>query len=298
MTKLLLKIAGVDEATLRQCPPHDWDNARAVGEIMIFTWLYLAALFAMISHHLFAASGQIRPELLLASMGIATFITLIDSYMIMRSGWHLSGIEELKRGGLDISGGALARLKARFFLAIRILLSIGIAQLTAIFLSLILFGADIAARIEAPYLQANARLIANATTLVDGGIQRATEAVTAQSAQVAALSAQVTALRQNAIDPSSRDPQMRQAESEEAQLVTRQGKVEDELQSAETFASNELAGIKGDSSNSGQVGDGPRHRAAIEQVASAKSSCSRKRQSAGCRTQSARRSPQAAGVWR
>jgi hypothetical protein len=271
LTKMLLKIAGVDEATLLQCPPHDWDNARAVGEIMICTWLYLAALFAMISQHLFAASGQIRPELVLTSMAIASFITLIDSYMIMRSGWHLSGIEELKRGGLDISGGAVARMKAGFFLTIRILLSIGIAQLTAIFLSLIIFGADIAARIEGPYLQANARLTSNATALVDGGIQRATEAVTVQSAQVAALSAQVTALRQNAIDPSSRDPQMRQAEEEVAQLLTRQAKSEDEMQSAETFASNELAGIKSDAGNSGQVGDGPRHRAAIEQVANAKS---------------------------
>jgi len=51
---------------------------------------------------------------------------LIDSYMVMRSGWHLSGIEQLKRGGIDVSGGPWARIKATIFLAVRIALSIGL----------------------------------------------------------------------------------------------------------------------------------------------------------------------------
>jgi hypothetical protein len=139
--KFLIRLAGADEETLRRCPPQDWDNVRAVGELMICTWLYQTGLFSVITHRLFAPPGQIRPELVLISMFGASFISLIDSYMVMRSGWHLSGIEELKRGGIDVSGGPLARIKANIFLAIRILLSIGIAQLTAIFLSIIIFAA-------------------------------------------------------------------------------------------------------------------------------------------------------------
>ena len=269
-TKFLLMIAGVDEATLAHCPPHDWGVARAVGVIMICVWLYQATVFSVVCHRLFAAPGQIRPDLVLASMFIATFIMMIDSYMVMRSNWHLSGIAELKRGGLDISGGPLARIKAAFFLTIRILLSIALAQLTAIFFSLIIFDTDIVPRIESIYQQANAPLIAATTARVDAEIQRATEAVTAASAQVDGLSAQITALRQNTIDPSANDPQLQQAQQEITQLLAEKAKADEELRAAETFASNELAGVKGASGNSGRVGHGAIYQAAVERVANAK----------------------------
>lgn len=270
VTKFLITLPGVDEETLRLCPQHDWDNARAVGVLMVCTWLYQASLFFIIGYRLFAAPGQIRPDLALVAGGLATFIMSIDSYMVMRSGWHLSGIAELKRGGVDISGGPLARIKAGVFLTIRILLSINLAQLTAIFFSLIIFDADIAARIESTYRQANAPLIAEATARVDAEIQRATEAVTTASAQLAALSAQITALRQNTIDPSANDPQLQQAQQEITQLLAEKAKADEELRTAETFASNELAGVKGASGNSGRMGHGPIHQAAVERVANAK----------------------------
>lgn len=268
--RLCNKLAGVDEETLRHCPTHDWDNVRAVAEIMIFTWLYQAALFFIISQRLFGTPGQFRPEFMLVAMFIASFILLIDSYMIMRTGWHLSGIEELKRGGLDVSGGPAARIKAGCFLAIRIFLSVCLAQLTAIFLSMLVYGSDISARIENVYLQANASLLANATALVDGEIKRATDAVAAESQANAALSAQVTALRQNDIDPSVNNPQMQQAQKEVTELVAQKAKADDDLRNAETFAANELAGIKGAAGNSGRPGNGVRRKAAVEEVENAK----------------------------
>jgi hypothetical protein len=240
-TKLIFKITGVDEETLRLCPPHDWDNVRAIGEIMICTWLYQCALFFIIGDRLFASPGQIRPDVALAAMFIATFIMAIDSYMIMRSGWHLSGIEELKRGGLDVAGGTLARVKAAVFLAIRVALSIGLAQLTAIFVALLIFGADIDARLSERYREANAPLIATATEFVDGAIGRATAAVTAQSEHVASLTAQATTVRQNEIE----SPQVQEAQREVARLIEENAKAEQDVKTAETFATNEMAGIKG-----------------------------------------------------
>jgi hypothetical protein len=264
-TKFILKITGVDEETLRQCPPQDWDNVRAIGEIMICTWLYQCALFYIIGDRLFAEAGQIRPDVALAAMFIATFIMAIDSYMIMRSGWHLSGIEELKRGGLDVAGGTLARAKAAVFLAIRIALSIGLAQLTAIFVALLIFGADIDARLLDKYREANAPLIATATTLVDGAIGRATAAATAQSDHVASLTAQATTVRQNEIE----SPQVQEAQREVARLIEENAKAEQDVKTAETFATNEMAGIRGANSNSGQAGRGPRYRAAMDQLTGA-----------------------------
>lgn len=268
--RLFLHIAAADEETLRLCPQHDWDNVRAVAQLMICTWFYQTLLFSIVSNRLFSAPGQVLPQLLLASAFLASFILLIDSYMVMRSGWHLSGIQELKRGGIDISGGIGPRLKAGFFLAIRITLSIGIAQLTAIFMSLLIFGSDITARLEEANRNANNALMSTTTALVDGELQRATDAVQAESAQDTALAAQVTALRQDQVDPSSGDAQVQMAQQEVTQLLTQKAAADQTLQQAETFASDELGGIKGTPDNSGIPGDGPRRQAALEAVDNAK----------------------------
>ncbi len=266
LTKLLHKIAGIDEHTMRACPPSDWDNASMIGAIMILSWIYQTALFAVVGHQLFAARGQIRPDVLMASMFLATFILFIDSYMVMRAGWYSSGLSELKRaGGLDISGGPAARIKSGVFLSIRILLSVGLAQLTAIFVGLLIFSADVNAPIEKDYLQANGHLIEEATKLVDGGIRRATDAVTAQSVHVAEVSAQLRAVRQNEIA----DP-VHQAEQELTQLIARKAKADDDVRNAETFATNEAGGIRGAAGNSGRPGYGARYRAAAEQATNAK----------------------------
>ena len=268
--RMALHIAGVDEETLQLCPEHDWNNVYAVTALMICTWLYQTGLFVVISHRLFAAPGQFRPELLLASAFLASFILLIDSYMVMRSGWHLSGIAELKRGGIDISGGIGARLKAGLFLSIRIILSIGIAQLTAIFLSLLIFGSDTNSRLREINLNANASLTSTATALVDGEIQRAADAVTAESTQEAALAAQVTALRQDQIDPASGDAQVQMAQQEVTQLLAEKAADDQAVQQAEAFSTDELGGVRGAPANSGVAGAGPRYQAAMDAVENAK----------------------------
>jgi len=58
------------------------------------------------------------------------------------------------------------------FLGIRITLSVAIAQLTGIFVSLLIFSHDIDSPIQTAWLNANAGLIKKAATLVDTGIER------------------------------------------------------------------------------------------------------------------------------
>jgi len=267
--KACMKIASADEATLRLCPPHDLSHVKATAELLVCTMLYQATLFAIISHRLFASPGEVRPTLILGSLFVAGFIMLIDAFCVIGSQWHLSGIEEFKRGGLDISGGPVARIKSRIFLLCRILLSIALAQLTAVFVSILVFQADISAETQRVYLQDNAHLIAGATALVDNDIRRASDAVSSQSARVDALSGQVTALRQNEIDPSE-NPETRQAQEEVAQLLVEKQKADDAVLAAKIFATNELGGIKGTDGNSGLAGNGPRHKAALQQIANAK----------------------------
>lgn len=270
ITRFLYKIAAVDLETLRRCPRHDWDNARAVAEIQLCVWGYQTALLSLIGHLLFAAPGQIRPAIIAGAAFIATFVLLIDSYMVMRSGWHFSGIASLKRAGIDISGGVGARVKAGIFLVIRLLLAVAISALVAIFLGLLVFGRDIEARVQEGYAKANAELISQVTAQVDGEIGQEAEAEKAQAARVQALSAQVAAARDGELNPFANDPRVKAAREEIAQILARQAKAEDELHNAEAFATNELGGVKGATGNSGQAGDGPRHKAAVEQAANAR----------------------------
>jgi hypothetical protein len=270
LDRVAMQAAFADEATLRICPPADLQHVKATAALLIGTTIYQALLFTLIAYSLFASPGQWRLDLVLGAAFLALFIQRIDAFCVIGSQWHLSGIEEIKRGGLDIYGGLKARIKAGVFLALRILLSIGLAQLTAVFVSLLVFHADIAARNQARYLERNRPLTAEATTLVDGEIRRATEAVTDQGARIAALSTQVTALRQEQIDPAADAPEMQQTQQEITQLLDQRTKADDAVRSAEAFAADELAGIKRVAGNSGVIGIGPKRRAAEEEVANTK----------------------------
>lgn len=267
--KLLMKIAGVTEERLAQCPQEDWDNVRAIGEIQICVWLYQTGLFSLIGHRLFAAPGQIRPDIILLAAFLATMITAIDSYVIMRSGWHLEGLKALARGGLDIAGGALARVKAAIFLCVRIALSVGLAQLMAVFAGIIVYAADIGAKIQASDLMANAHLVGPATALVDASIKRTTDAVATQTKRVDDLGGQVTALRQVEIDPSAGNPEIQDAEREVARITAEKTSADNAVQAAETREANEFGGIKRPGT-SGKPGYGLAWRAAAQETKNAK----------------------------
>ena len=270
LTRLLARTAGADTETLAKCPKRDHDTLGAVGWIMLFTAAYQTSLFTVVGHRLFSAPGRIDPVIVGVSAFVALFILQIDAFTIMRSGWHLNGIAELKRGGLDISGGLMARVKASCLLVIRILLALGIAQLTAIFVSILVFGHDIDARIDSDNLQVNAPLVATATARADADIQRQRDDVTAVKADIAAREGEAEALRKREAELLAAEPKLQAQEDEITGLVAAKAKADDELQAAQGYAINEAAGIKGAPSNSGQVGEGILFRAASEKAANAK----------------------------
>jgi hypothetical protein len=263
---LWLKIVGVDKETLQQCPEQDWQSVAAMGTIMLCTFIYQSGVFALISHQLFALAGEFRPELVVVSLFLAWFVLEVDSYQLMRGGWFRSGVRALRDGGIDIGGSIFSRIGAGISLTVRIALSIGLTQLTAIFVALLVFASDIESRNQDTWSRGNHDQIIEATTFVDAGIKRATEPVATATARVSSLSAQVAALRQMEVDPSASDPRIQQSQQELAQLVAQKAKVDEELRAAETFMSNELAGIKGAAGNSGRPGPGVRRKAATEQV--------------------------------
>jgi hypothetical protein len=269
-TKLLTMIAGVDDETLRQCPPQDLSSIKAVSVLLLGTFFYSATIFSAIAHRLFAEPGHVDFRMIATSVAIAMFIIAIDSYVFLRCSWFESGVTELARGGLDISGGSNARIKGTVFLAVRVGLSLCLALLTGTFFSLIVFDKDIQARIETTYQAANAAIVREATTLVDAEIKRTTDAVSAETVQIAALSTQITSLRQNEIDSVPNNPDLQPAQREIDQFLVQKAEADAAVLKAQSFEASELGGIKQSADNSGHAGDGPRHKAALQEVENAR----------------------------
>jgi Domain of unknown function (DUF4407) len=270
LTKILIWIAGAPEQVLRQSPARDLTPIRATAWLMIATLLYQAALFTLISEELFDPQREMLPVAVLAALALSTFIGLIDRYAVVISGFHHEGLTELARGGIDVRGGGFARFKLAFFLMARIgVLSVGLALLCGLFVSLLIFSGDIRSRLEHEFQRENGALIAEQTTLVNSQIKRTGDAVNDQMAQVEVLSRQVDTIRQIAIDPLAGNAAIQQAEHEDQNLLDQSGKVEQEIQADQTFAANEFGGIQG-AGNSGRPGYGVRFRAAMQKVTDAK----------------------------
>ena len=266
LAKLSLKICGVDQDILSQCPQRDWNAIKATGEIFVCTFLYQAGLYILIGHQLFAAPGEIRPDIIIVGLFLATFILRVDAWMFVHSVWEQAGLHELWRGGIDCGRGTLAAVKTGAFLAVRIVLAVGNAQLTAVFFGLLVFAGDINSRLQDDYLKANSHLLAQATTVVNDTTTRATDALNKQAAVAEKLSNQVSTLQQGLVDPAVLDPEYQQAQRELQQLLDEKTKADQKLQSSQAFAANEYGGIRGDTGNSGRPGRGLRYRAAMELV--------------------------------
>ena len=266
LTRFVIRLTGADEPTLAMCPERDLDNVKAIAFLMIAVWIYQSSLFAIIAHLVLAAGAIIRPELVAGALLIATIILLVDSYTIMRSSWHLHGISELKRGGIDISGGIGAQIKNWLFLAVRLALAVILAQLTAIFLSLLLFHNDVAAELDRTYQRQNAALFAEAAACVDAEIDVATTRVEATGNHITALQQEIEKRRGINVAETVDHSRLQAARARVAQLAQQKLIADQRLAAATEFASDELLGIKRAPGNTGKAGRGPARDAAEEKV--------------------------------
>src|SRR5262245_52600159 len=123
LRKAVLKVAAVDEDILRNCPLRDVHNALTIGWLLIIIWIWQSVLFSMVGHMMLARSGEWRFDVIAGAMLIATVILLVDSYVIVRSSWHLQGLAELKRGGLEFPEPVGAKIKNGLFITVRLKIS-------------------------------------------------------------------------------------------------------------------------------------------------------------------------------
>lgn len=267
--RFLFILAGRDLGIMKRSPPPDHTNAYTIGLLIVLNWAYVTWLFSALGMNLLA-DGRFRLDVLGVCAFLASYLVAIDVYAFNHSGDHQNGLRELKRGGLDLMGGAAESLRSYGYLAVRLVLSFGLAQLSAIAFALLWYGADISAQIDAIYQSRNAVLTEQMTSSVQADLKRLSDDRAGQAEHVKGLEAQVTALRQAVIDPSAGDPQVQEDQHELDQLLDQRTKAQDEIAKAEAFATSELGGVVSAAGNSGVAGAGPRYRAAMQRVADAK----------------------------
>lgn len=169
-TRFQFRVAGVDVDVMGECPDRDISNVKTVAWLLMAVWVWQFALFTAVAHMMLARQGELRPELFAAGAVLASVILLIDSYVIVRSSWSLQGIKELARGGLEIPSTTWASIKNGLFVLLRVLVTIGMAQLLALFLAILMFGKDIQADLDRRFRELNGPLIAKITDQVDRSI--------------------------------------------------------------------------------------------------------------------------------
>ena len=262
-------LAGVDPEILARCPARDVGNVRTVTGLLLGVWLWQSALFAMVGHMMLARPGEISVAIVLAGVGLATIMLLIDSYVIVRSSWTFQGLAELKRGGLEIPGTLGAKAKNGVFFLVRLFVSLVMAQLMAVFLGILLFSKDIAADLDRQYHELNSSLISAQAEKLDARIAGLRKEQGNIAEQVKSLEDEKQGLRRNVLNPLADDPEIRIAVARAEELGDEKANAEQELSQARAFATNELAGIKGAPGNTGIVGSGPVRRAAEERIRNA-----------------------------
>src|SRR5262249_55921272 len=161
------------------------------------------SLFTLVGHMMLARPGEWNLLIAAGGVTLATVVLLVDSYVIVRSSWHLQGITELKRCGLAITGTAAARIKNGAFVIVRLGLSLVLAQLVAIFLSILLFEKDISGDLQRQHHHANHAIVARASSQVDGNLAKLQGEHKDILARLRQLADEEASLRKTSIDPAS-----------------------------------------------------------------------------------------------
>jgi hypothetical protein len=190
----LLMAGGVHPQTMiERCGTQEIFNTKIRGAILILSCLFTALSFCTVAH-LAVGSGSFSFGLALASVGLAALIGTTDNYVWYCSSIYSQGLTELANAGLQIQAPVNSS-STRLVFALRVLQGATLGLLSGLFLTVAANITDINARIESDYLYENRFAAAEVSKPIDAEIARASDAVTAQNAQVGALTRQVVALQ-------------------------------------------------------------------------------------------------------
>jgi Domain of unknown function (DUF4407) len=270
LIRFLLWIVGVDKKILAtQCRPQDVSTIAAQGALLIGSISLTAGILILISHRLFGEPGHLDPRLVTGSLAIAGLIGAVDAYCFYRASWFDAGVQSLSEwGGLAVTSSASKYTASVLKFAVRAAISVPLSLLSGLFLGVTVYYADISSIIQRDYLRNNSAIFARAATSVDEAIGHTAKSIKVKETEIDALSNQLTSIRGNAIDPTSKLDDA-SAQRELDALLSQKAAADEDVRRSETTQALERGGISGPRT-SGVAGNGPRFRAAVQEVANAK----------------------------
>lgn len=160
-TTFLTAAAHDDPELIAQCPPGERNSAIVRGILLILYVIFLAIDFAIIGHDLLNSSFD--PAIVLGAMFMAAFLGLVDHYVMLRTAIFPDGMKGLRHGGFDVDVPIGAGLSSKLCKALRVMLSVALGCVVAVFMGLALNRAAVNKRIAAMHLAANSVLVQKAT---------------------------------------------------------------------------------------------------------------------------------------
>lgn len=269
-TRFQMRLVGVDAKEIAGSPQRDIDMVTTLFWVMAGVWLWQSIVFALTLHMVLAAQGELRPVLVGVALLLATIILLYDSYGIMMPSWTAHGLEELRRGGIDLQVPLLQRIANASWLTLRLMAAVVTSIMITLFCSLQVFERDITeeslrfARAENKELAVTAEGRFN-RLLTDLDEDRARLAQNRDG--LMAEEAQLRHRLEGGGDDS--DPTLRPLADALARLAAEKTEAENALRQAEERAANELGGAR-TSETTGIPGNGPRAQAARQRIQAAR----------------------------
>ena len=254
-TELGSDIMQSDRDVLRKCPNRTQVAMNFAALLMLASLIVQTGTITLLTH-LLLDTWEFRPLYVVPAALVALIIQLSDTTALIKSSEAIQGLEQLRRGGLQIAIGINTRIKQGIQTVVRMAFGLVYAQLTAIGLTLLIFNPDITRILTREATQANVVIIEKAATLYDGKTTEETGRLDVVKAAQAKAIEDAATMRRDALTAATPDPayvaaldQIRRYEASREQLLQR-------LAEAERFSSAELDGRRVGPGSSGSAGDG------------------------------------------
>ena len=191
-TTALTAAAHDDPELIAQCPQGERNSAIVRGVLLISYVILLAVAFAVIGHDLLQSTSS--PAIMLGAVFLAAFLGLVDHYVMLRTSIFPDGMKGLRHGGFGVDVPIGAGFASKFCKTLRVMLSLALGGVVALFLGLALNAAAVDKRITTRHLAENKILVQHAVKDFDDRRLRAAKTYDGALATVKTLSVEVSRL--------------------------------------------------------------------------------------------------------
>jgi hypothetical protein len=252
---------------LFSCPDGDIRVARMLGVLMWLSATWECVLFSNAARVMLSPDASWQLAFVALGLLIAVIMLLADAIVFIAASWHAHGLAEVERTHeFKLPTSHVGRIKTASLFGGRFVMAVLIANFMAGTAALLAFEKDIGRILERNYQTANATILSEAAQREDTELRKNKEAQLELGEQVSQMEAEERDLRALNLDPRVDEAELRLAMQHLATAQAAKVAADRELKNARVYSARELGG-ECDGLASCVAGQGPRWRAAQEQIA-------------------------------